>query len=80
MPDPHPNSVEDFAARFRALSMEAHRYGISSIFAVNDSDHLTREDRAFFGYAGGKFTAAGLASALLSSLNGHPPQMEGEEA
>jgi hypothetical protein len=79
MPENHPNSIEDFDARFRDLSMEAHSYGISTIYAVNDSDQLTKQDRSFFGYSGGKYTAIGLATILLQSMTNDPPALEGED-
>lgn len=68
MIDHEPNSIADFESRFIQLCKEAREYGMSTVWAVMECDHLTQNDDIRLGYNGGKWTALGLVAQLKHDL------------
>ncbi len=59
--EPVPNSVEDFAARFDELQIEAAKYGICSLSVVIESSPFNVDESKYITHYGGHSVAIGMA-------------------
>ena len=61
----HPNSLEDFGQRFKALAEEAQSYGVESVFCLHEHNGIENNSTFITGHNGSMYLALGLLTRAL---------------